>query len=502
MTESEPIGGNEFRPGAPTVPEARVVPDRGARIGEILSGNWQEKMRTESYEEALASLAELRALQEWRKEISASPFRDFYTLFENAGAIAKSGAAPDEMVALKQALAEQLSAKASHFSPRVADLYQALLAELDGAEYTSSFETTAGKVQQLKDAGDLNLLFGDTSPEIKLNRIKTRLEGDLLGRRALDKRDKELESQKVEQTTEAEAAEKQSTEDQPPPELPSATDESQPGMDEMERSKEGEQPPAIWSIWPAYGGYYKNQSFDTWNETAKKWRQSEYHYEDYKGEFTRGREDTVQMTANISAGKTVRIPAPYKYRAARAWSGEKDLDIYVDQNGDCIFEVGGRTGDGQREIRVSFIPEERRLQGPEPLSASRVETPGLSEETQTMLVEVDRTRQGNLAKARALVSYTRRRLKYSNDSSFNAIYVNDPRGYAAAIDEHKQADCDVANTYFACLCQSLGIPVRHTVGHMVKGKDKEGNSRITSGTGHAWSEVWDEIENRWARIDA
>lgn len=497
MAEFEPGSRNEFRTDTAAVPESRTAINPSAKLEEILRGNWQEKLQTESYEDATASLSELDALREWRREISALPHRDFYTLFENAGAITNSGATSAEQTALLQTLVEQSIGNARQFSPRVADLYQALLSELDGTGYSPAFDATANKISQLKESGDLNLLFGNASPEVKLNRIKTRLEGDLLGRRALDKRDKQQERQQVE-----EEAEKQPTEEQPPPEPPPATDESQPGMDEMERSKEGEQPPAIWSIWPAYGGYYKEQTFDTWNEAAKKWRQSTYTYENYEEEPTRGREDTIQMVANISAGKTVRIPAPYKFKVARAWSGEKNLDIYIDQNGDCVFQVGGRPGEGLKEVHICFIPEERVIDTPEPAITVPEAVPGLSEETLTKLQEIDANRQGSLAKARALASYTMRRLKYSNDSSFNAVYRGDPRGYAAAIDEHRQADCDVANTYFAALCRSLGIPVRHTVGHMVKGKGKEGNSRITSGTGHAWSEVWDDAERRWVRVDA
>ena len=41
----------------------------------------------------------------------------------------------------------------------------------------------------------------------------------------------------------------------------------------------------------------------------------------------------------------------------------------------------------------------------------------------------------------------------------------------------------------------------HSVGHSVSGAEK-GIGSIHSGTGHAWSEAWDEVNKEWIRMDA
>ena len=161
---------------------------------------------------------------------------------------------------------------------------------------------------------------------------------------------------------------------------------------------------------------------------------------------------------------------------------------------------------------ITISPQLDKVYGP--TDSKKITVPTMqaefSSETTTELATIIKTKSGNLARARALAAYTQRHLTYSNNSQYNAIYDTHEKGYFAAIDEHRQADCDVANTYWAALCTQLNIPVRHCVGHSVnsvKGKDMGNAANITSGTGHAWSEVWDErkrvwIKFKWNRIDA
>jgi hypothetical protein len=455
--------------------------DIDKRLDEILAGNWEEKLSTESYEESADALNEIKALRDWRTKSRSSSFSPFYRLFESSGGISQASGSPDEIKKIKQSLSDRMLRYSQGFTPRVADLFKAMLSEMDGTSYAPQFEETSQKIQELRESGDLDLLFsGDTPYEVKTNRIETRLMGELRGRRALDRRDRKLEERPTEERPAV-----------PPP----ARDESKPGMDEMERGKEGEMPPAIWTISPAYGGYYKEQSFDTWDDQNNKWKQGNYEYADIKAALPdlEDLKESKQISASLPAGQWTRLPLPYNH-----WLSTEKLScqVKVDQNGDCIVysESGGPTA-----FEVIKGDPSRPMPQPEGLQEF---TPKFQEETFNRLKEIAVSKKGNIAKARAAAGWTMKRLNYSNDSSFNQIYDSHPNGYVAAIDEHRQADCDVANTYFASLCSVLGIPVCHVVGHMVKGKDKEGNSRITSGTGHAWSEIWDEVESKWVRIDA
>ncbi|MEI6133106.1 MAG: transglutaminase domain-containing protein [Bacillota bacterium] len=455
--------------------------DVEAQLTKILAGGWDEKLATESYEESAEALSEVKALRGWRNKSRSSSFSSFYRLFEAAGGIDLAGLNPEETHALKQALSDRMILRAQGLSPRVADIYKAILAQVDGTKYSPQFEETTQKIKELRDSGDLSLLLSGSVPyAVKANRVATRLQGELQGRRALDRRDRKNQEQ--------ESTEQPTT---PPP----AQDESKPGMDEMEKNKEGETA-AIWTISPAYGGYFKEQSFDTWDSLQNKWRQSKYEYLEVNSRRAPdlGEADKIhRITANLPANQWTRLPLPYNQ-----WLMTENMpsQVRVDQNGDHIVYL---SNGGPAIFEISEgAPRQSKVQ-PETLLQFN---PQFQAETLTRLQEIAKTKKGNLAKARAAAGWAMRHLNYSNDSSFNQVYDSDPNGYIAAIDKHQQADCDVAGTYFAALCASLNIPVRHCVGHMVKGKDAGGNSHITSGTGHAWSEIWDETESVWLRMDA
>lgn len=471
-------------------PQQRLeAQDFGAtdRINHFLQTGWNFALETDQFEIAEAAREQVSSLKGWRDASHRSPFPEFYQLVEVATLLNRASASREE----RAAVVDQLTSTARAFSPRVRDLYFGLLSKLDGSSFDPQFpEITEPHLTMLAQSGDLSLLQNPNVPwNVKLNRVETRIESELRGRRALDKRDKQQEA--VQQPIEP------FTTNQPP----DARDESKPGMDEMQRLKEGEQAPAIWAISPAYGGYYKEQSFDTWDANTNTWRQSQYVFEHtavaVESVFQPGNlaflKEYLIISAEVPKDRTVRIPIPYTHKLSNTDGGS----VKKDQNGDFVI-----TSDSTKQIRILLL----KRGGSEEFQGSPIDIlsmPGnLSEETEKALQKIQNTRKTTIDRARALAAYTRRRLKYSNDSSLNSVYNSDPDGYAGSIDKHKMADCDVANTYFAALCAKLGIKARHAVGHMVKGKDSEGNARTTSGTGHAWTEVYDEKSQQWIRIDA
>lgn len=462
--------------------------------------SWQRTLTTDSFEQAQQASSELTAYRQWRRESIMSGFSPFYKLFEMQSAIADASLSVDEENLIKDELLENLTPLGRSFSPRVADLYQALLANVEGSEYQPSFTSTQQQLEILSTSGDLAILSDPQVPwEAKQNRMQTRFLGVLGGWRGLDRRERESALQKTESLT-----------DLPPP----ASDESKPSMDEMRRHKEGEAVPAIWSINPAYGGYFKQQSFDSWDPKRNIWRQSEYSYTIVQYSSPAPDKDTValKIECNLPAGQWVRIPIPYTHEYVNSNNLFPDHthadpaldDSYVvqkDQNGDYVI-----LSRKDKPFSINLALYEETSDQSHQNDSTQTAIPGFNaqftEETHTAIKNISQRKKTTIDKARALASYTMRRLKYSNDSSYNLLYDNHANGYIAGIDEMRAADCDVANTYFAALCAELGIPARHVVGHMVKGKDSQGNSRITSGTGHAWTEVWDEVENTWVRIDA
>jgi len=475
-------GGNSYEQSKASTPPIN--------LDNILKGNWPDRLATDNFEEAQASLGELKALRQWRSDSQKNGLSPFYTLLETAASV-KGMAIPDtDKAALVSDLVDRLMPTSQTLSPRLRDMYLSFISELDGSSYAPQFEMTTEQFSKLKASGDLAALLDPSVPwAIKQNRMDTRVLGDLRGRRALDRMDAQ---QSLQQKIQKEGGGEQPA--SPPP----ASDEEKPGMDEMQKSKEGEMPPAIWTISPAYGGYYKEQVFNSWDATSNKWR-ADYDLQPVvfaPEPASDSKLPSFKLSCSPASSKQIRVPLPYGYDIEPV-GPFSFASLEMDQHGDYVFS--SLRGRGSEQIQFKKTSQPRMRNSP----ASFITIPGnLTAETSKKLVDVNGAKKGNLKKARALASYTMRRLTYSNDSSYNSRYDTDPNGYIGAIDELKQADCDVANTYFAALCGKLNIPVRFVVGHMVKGKDKQGNSRTTSGTGHAWCEVWDEAESKWVRMDA
>lgn len=462
-----------------------------ARLGQAIQAGWQRALHTDQYEIASQAFGEVTALRNWRSRASRSFFSPFYNLAETATELNQVGASDE----VREEVADRLTPMAQSLSPRVRDLYMGLVSRIDGRPYTPQYPMTEEQLANLTDSGDLALLEDPSVPwNLKINRMETRVESELRGRKALDRRDKEVKDEKPEGTN----AQPQST---PPPDR----DQSKPGMDEMERLKEGEEAPAIWSIQPAYGGYYKEQSFNVWDSQTNTWRredlQSPYHVDLAKNR--EGKDLGLTITANIPAGQPTRVPTPYHFVIGNIEARGLTTSIEKDKNGDSIIKVH-RIGGLKQAIptTIQMFRKDDATVSDNPPSNSLNFPANLSEATETEVTKIGEAAKTNIQKARSLASFTMRHLIYSNDSSYNVLYEGHQDGYIGAIDQFKKADCDVANTYFAALCSKLGIPVRHVVGHMVKGKDSEGNARITSGTGHAWTEVWDDKNRSWVRIDA
>lgn len=281
----------------------------------------------------------------------------------------------------------------------------------------------------------------------------------------------------------------------PPPQENTMT----PSMDEMERSKENE-PGAYFTVRPFYGGYYRGDDFDTWNDRDMQWEKSNRSLADAE-ESVLDPKSRKAVAGTIHGGQRTVLPMPYGFApdtaTVRTSTGE-ELLIQSDGHGSYVIDADGHEGlvTFSAEIGKNVVPSTEAT----PITV-RPGTETFSATTEQKLQEIAGSNISALDKARALKAYVRSTLQYSNDSSFNAVYRSgDPREYFSRIEQHKQADCDVANTYFVTLLRKAGIPSRLVTGHYVKVKDKQGAAVISSGTAHAWAETWDG--ETWVRLDA
>ncbi|MCF6276218.1 MAG: hypothetical protein L3J07_00015 [Candidatus Magasanikbacteria bacterium] len=461
----------------------------------------------DDYEKTLETYREIETLVSFRDDLKQTPFGTFHTLIEEVTIIKQSKNSKEIKNKLIKEFVENTEIGLSRLSPRVADLYNAMTHQLIEESYTPKHKTTAEQLEILLKTGDLDVLFSPkTSWKIKSNRIKTRLTDYLSVVRSIDKRDGNIMDDDTRKWREEQLK-------KAPSKPPERQNESKPGVDAMERLKEGEKVPAIWSITPAYGGYYKERSFSVWNDTKNVWTEGESSYSDVEVVALCVEEDlkkglvNLKMSARITCGKWTSLPTPYTHSFHKIEAGSKNYSIQKDQNGDLIIFVDG---DGEElDITVVLSPnlDKRFTSKQEDIKLPNMPSE-FSEETNNQLEHIKKNKRGNLARAFATASYVKKRITYlapkdqEESDYYNSFYNNHEKGFSSAVDEIKKADCDVANTYFAALCSKINIPIRHCIGHSVKGKDEQNASNINSGTGHGWSEVWDEVKKEWKRVDA
>lgn len=489
------------------LPSEQYVQDQGAL--DVVSV--KEILASESFEEVRDALTKVESLQGFREQTQTFPVQSFVELFELI-TIANQRA-PSIESAQKQTrqIVANMRNRSVRFTPRVAEFFQGLLTLIETGTVQSSSDIIREKLEELVANHDVQALCsGDVSWEIKSNRLEKRFADCVNGLRALDRREgnamnEETRAWRKEQLKKA------------PTHPPSRSDEHTPGVDAMSRLREGEAVEAIWNIHPGFDGakYFKERVFTVWDEERKRWCEPPSQYRDINLIPLEEKEDPSQgkvnltMTASLVANEWVSLPVPYTHGVHGVVANNRPILVKQDAHGDIVLYVEGKEGEVV-PIIVTLAPQARKRFLAHKEHQIKIPTMRtvLSEETATRLKEIQSTLQGNLARAYAVLRYVTNHVRYlapknqEEAERFNTIYRTHPNGFAGAVDELREGDCDVVNTYFAALCANLRIPVRHVVGDSVKGRNASGDSQIHSGTGHAWSEVFDEQTHEWIRLDA
>ncbi len=482
------------------------------RLDDILHEHFERlkgRLNTDVYEDAAEATAQIEKIARWREHARSSHFRDFYRFFEDVSALNSANLSPQEHENLMKALLDRYTCHINTFTPRVADMYRAILADVAHEQFTPQFESTQKHLACLHADGVLkNLLSGTVPLDVKHNNIERRLLGYLRGARFLDHKDGSRD--RHEDLPQHIQKEREEYIKNAPTVAPSESDESQPGVDAMERLKEGEHAPALWAIKPPWGGYYREATFSLWDEEGKRWRKEQSIYTDVQSvPLLENETDTqynITVSATVKSGVWTPIPMPYTHAFHAIGCGSGECDVKVDQSGNVVVRVDSKESVVDIKVQLAYTGERNIDDQPHHVPKMNAV---FSDETNTYINEVKKTYSNNRARAYALATYVIENVEYikpkdkSESEYYNTLYRTHPHGFAGAVDDIKKADCDVANTYFAALCVQLGIPVRHITGHSIHGKNTEtGVAEINIGTGHAWSEVWDEQEKRWIRIDA
>ncbi len=452
---------------------------------------------------SLASREGIEGLEAWREvdgeSRAAGSMRRFLDALSAYDVAARKNPQAKELLAeeMKKSLGGEESALT-----RQEELTRLLLAKKLGedlpqvrGEAKRIFESLA---RVSSSEGEVDVADLLTSSRVPLKTKASWLDSQLLsGLKFLERRDLADAKRKAEGPPSEEISKKKEeapAQNVPPP----ASDSFRPSMEEMMRSKEGE-PGAFFTVAPFYGGYYKEGDYETWNQKTLSWENRGRAMRDLEKSDLDERTRRV-IAGVIRSGAQTSLPMPYGFRPDERTlkiSGKGKVDILEDGHGGYVLQT---KGDGLTSFSVELargiIPREEKAGG-----LLRLETGKLSRETEAKLDEIKKLKAQAPEKARLLKAYVKQTLHYSNESAMNAVYQGgNPKDYFRRIEEHKKADCDVANTYFAALLSRLEIPTRMVTGHYVQVKNRQGNAAISSGTGHAWVEVWNG--QSWEKLDA
>ncbi len=271
---------------------------------------------------------------------------------------------------------------------------------------------------------------------------------------------------------------------------------------------------------PFYGGYYREQVCrydpvfkqivkeagvkETWDlkepsDDEIVW-QTKRHYQ---GEIASGQETLIKLPYGA-------LPVIESIQPAGVFHLMRDeLGImYLEPKTGTNVEVG-------LEFSFDFVMDENGSNQLNHPPTDRDSTPAggnLDPETQALLDDLaTQTWMSNVQKAREIVRYVRKRLRYPNDESeisqIDTLYLDSGDDLWTKITETGIAHCYWANIFRDELCKRLGIASRIPTGPYINSKDPRFDFTVVEAPGvdkHAWGEVWDPDSKKWThkRMDA
>lgn len=269
-----------------------------------------------------------------------------------------------------------------------------------------------------------------------------------------------------------------------------------PTMDEMQKGKE-EITEGEYIVHPAYGGYYRGIVCEQWDAAALEWQALQRTLSSVS-EAACVPETRRTMRGFLQAEKPQAVDLPYQF-AIDPSSLPQGLTTFQDQYGVWYLRNDAKESRVCEWSIAKMTSYKANTLPPSVLTRGMATLPP---ELQSLVQESNDARMPPIERARAIVSSVRRGLKYSNNEQLSQLYRSDPARFFTQIWEHKEADCDVANTLASEVLHQAGLQVRMVGGHSISGQTKEGSAVLHGGTRHAWLEVFDPHAQHWVRLDA
>ena len=264
---------------------------------------------------------------------------------------------------------------------------------------------------------------------------------------------------------------------------------------------------------PFYGGYYREQvcrydpvagqivkeagSKETWDIAEPPSDEAVWQTQrSYQGKIIPGKETLIKLPYGA-------LPIVESIKPAGAFH------LMRDELGIISLEprVGGVSSE-ITEFSFDFVMSENdsnTLNRP-PTDRDISPTGGaLDSETQTLIDDLlTQNWMGDVQKAREVVRYIHKRLRYPNDESeigqIDSMYLSAGGNLWTSITETGIAHCYWANILRDELCKRLGIASRIPTGSYINSKDPRFDFTVVEAPGvdkHAWGEIWDIDAQKW-----
>src|SRR3989338_1317940 len=123
---------------------------KARRTASVVEQSHEAALLGESFEDASMALEQVEAFMDVRKQLHARKFPTFYQVFEDVDVVNHSPLSDVEKDEEVTRLLDAAEGRSGVFSPRVADLYLAVLSELHGRAYEPKFEENQWKLADLR----------------------------------------------------------------------------------------------------------------------------------------------------------------------------------------------------------------------------------------------------------------------------------------------------------------------------------------------------------------
>lgn len=245
-------------------------------------------------------------------------------------------------------------------------------------------------------------------------------------------------------------------------------------------------------------GFYASGRKSYYDIDTKTWSKKK-QISSYSSQLSGSERQTISGTTDAGL-KSIPIPNSYGLdMSSLKYNGAKP-EISRDQNG-CFYIKT----DGNSKFSIDFLKEDPTFAG-RPIADDIVpiHRGQLSPETENVMSGLVGS---DLEKAELLRQYLLSKHFYPGDGDLQMAQSlqlklrseSTGENYIQNLDKSEYLECYSANTLYIAMLRKVGVPSRLVIGHKVEGA-KDGKATINSGTGHAWTEIWDG--KAWRRMDA